>query len=120
MIRPLLAFFLRQTALAATALVGLLLLAEILAPSSVLPFFNLHAVILLVLALHAAVLALPSDELGSLPGRLALATPCAILLVFTVWVALAGAGNSAMLLVFGVCVLIVSFSIAIVQAYAKY
>ena len=113
MILPWLSYLLRQTALAGTALVALFLLAEILAPGSVLPFLNLHAFVIGTLTLHGLVLATPPESSEGVASRIMTVIPLALLLLVAVRFALWGAGNSAMLLGFAITILIVSFGIVI-------
>ncbi len=92
------AYFIRQAAYAFTIVAGLLLLAEILLPGSVLPYFNLHALVFAVLTLHVAVISFPSDEAGHIAIRLSVLIPCALLLVAAVLLTIWGGSASAMLL----------------------
>jgi hypothetical protein len=120
MIQSWLSYLLRQTALAGTVLVVLFLLAEILAPGSVLPFLNLHAFVIGTLVLHGLVLAAPSETSEGIVTRMITVIPIALLLMVAVWFALWGAGNSAMLLALAVSAIVVGFGVAIVQSYAKH
>ena len=90
-------YFMRQAAYAFTFVAGLLLLAEILLPGSVLPFFHLHALVFVVVVLHLGVLAFPVEG-GHLATRLAVLIPlgllCLAAVFFTVW----GGSATAMLL----------------------
>lgn len=115
MIQPWFSYLLRQTALAGTVTVVLFLLAEILAPGSVLPFLNLHAFVIGALVLHGLVLAFPSEASEGIVARMVTVIPIALLLVLAVWFALWGAGNSAMLLALAVSIIIVGFGCAIVK-----
>ncbi|MCR4256384.1 MAG: hypothetical protein NUW08_01620 [Candidatus Uhrbacteria bacterium] len=113
MIQSWLSYLLRQTALAGTVLVVLFLLAEILAPGSVLPFLNLHAFVIGTLVLHSLVLAAPSEASEGIVARMVTVIPIALLLFVAVWFALWGAGNSAMLLALAVSIIILAFAWAI-------
>ncbi len=113
-------YLLRQTAYAGTVLVVLFLLAELLAPGSVLPFLNLHAFVIGVLALHGIVIAIPSEDGRSPVARALVAMPIALALIAATWIALGDAGMSAALLALAVTVLIVSFAVAIMRSYAKH
>lgn len=108
------AYFLRQAAYAFTLVAGLLLIAEILLPGSVLPFFNLHALVFAVVVMHLGVLAFPAAQ-GHLATRLAVLIPlgllCLAAVFFTVW----GGSVTAMLL----SAALVAVMIGIVVASAK-
>ncbi len=120
MIQSWLSYLLRQTALAGTVVVTLFVFAEILAPGSVLPFLNLHAFVIGVLALHGLVLAFPTESQEGIVSRMITIIPIVILLLVAVWFALWGTGTSAMLLAFAVSIIIISFGIAISRLYAKH
>ncbi len=117
---PWILYLLRQTAYAGTVLVVLMLLAELLAPGSVLPFFNLHALVIGTLALHGIVLAVPSGDGRSPVARALVAMPIALALIAATWIALGDAGMSATLLALAATVLIVSFAVAMMRSYAKH
>ncbi|MCK9360727.1 hypothetical protein M0Q28_00665 [Patescibacteria group bacterium] len=108
------AYLIRQAAYAFTVVAGLLLLAEILLPGSVLPFFNLHALVFGVLALHVAVISFPSDTTGHFALRLGILIPCALLLAAAVLLTIWGGSASAMLL--SAAFLIVMIGIVVASA----
>jgi hypothetical protein len=120
MIQSWFAYLIHQSAYAGTALVIVFLLAELLAPGSVLPFLNLHALVVGVLVLHGAILVIQSQISGSLASRMAVVVSTSLLLLAAVWLLLAGAGKSAMLLALAVSIIIVAFATAIIHSYAKH
>ncbi|MCC6563826.1 hypothetical protein IT087_02955 [Candidatus Uhrbacteria bacterium] len=114
------AYLIRQAAYAFTVVAGLFLLAEILLPGSVLPFFNLHALVFGVLALHVAVISGSPPHLegemqrGRLIGRLFVLVSCALLLAAAVFLTIWGGSASAML--FSVAFVMVMIGIVVASA----
>lgn len=107
-------FVLRQAAYAFSLVAGLLLLAEILLPGSVLPFFNLHALVFVVLALHVITLGIHVPHHASrITHRLMILIPIATLVCVTVILTVWGGSASAMLLFASLITILVGFSIAI-------
>ncbi len=92
------AYFIRQAAYAFTVAAGILSLAEILLPGSVLPFFNLHALVFAVLALHLFVISLPTEEGAHAVVRLGILIPAFLLLAVAVVLTIWGESASSMLL----------------------
>lgn len=91
-------YLLRQAAHAFTVVAGLLLLAEVLLPGSVLPFFNLHAFIFVVVLLHLVGMAFPDQAPAHLLQRLAVLIPVGLLLIAAVFFSIWGGSVTAMLL----------------------
>ena len=112
MILEWLRLLLRQATYALSMVTGLLLLGEILIPGLVLPFLNLHVLVVATLALN---LCLPtsSAEPSNKYLRLIPVLPVALMLIAYGALLLAGTGPSAMLLLGASIILIASVVIAI-------
>lgn len=112
----------RQTAYALTTVTGVLLIGEILLPGLVLPFLNLH---ILVMGTLGVDLFLPVIGTGGFDGtggfktrpypRALVILPIAVLLVVYVFFALAGNGVSAMLLTLAVGVMMLLVGWAVIK-----
>lgn len=105
-------YLLRQAAHAFTVVAGLLLLAEILLPGSVLPFFNLHAFIFGVVALHVVGMAFPGQAPANLIQRLAVLIPVGLFLIVAVFLSVWGGSVTAMLLSAAVIAVMIGIIVA--------
>lgn len=110
------AYFIRQATYAFTVVAGILLLAEILLPGSVLPFFNLHALVFAVLALHLMVISLPTDERAHVALRLAVLIPAFLLLAAAVLLTIWGESASSMLLSAAFVVVMIGIVVATIKS----
>jgi hypothetical protein len=116
MILEWLRLLLRQATYALSVVTGLLLLGEILIPGLVLPFLNLHVLVVATLGLPLF-FSPPQDEGETQRGRrwlrLIPVLPVALMLIAYGALLLAGTGPSAMLLLGASIILIASAVIAI-------
>lgn len=110
------AYFIRQAAYAFTVVAGILLLAEILLPGSVLPFFNLHALVFAVLALHLVVISLPTEEAAHVVVRLAVLIPALLLLAVAVLLTIWGENASSMLLSAAFITAMIGIVVAVIKS----
>ncbi|MEI7512774.1 MAG: hypothetical protein WCK01_04955 [Candidatus Uhrbacteria bacterium] len=99
-------FFLRQLTLALNCAVALLLIGEILIPGLVLPFVNLHLLIVGVLALNL----IPVEQPNRRPYA---AIPVGIMLIGYTFLLLSGQGPSAMMLGMAISTIVVVAALAI-------
>jgi hypothetical protein len=102
-------FLLRQLAISLVIVTSILLLSEILLPSSVLPYFNLHILILVTLFIAVAS---PMVEEKSRVMRYALCATLTALLLLYAWL-IFGMSASGLMLLAALAILLVGSTIAL-------
>lgn len=103
-------FSFRQIATALVLVTGILLLSEILLPSSILPYFNLHILVLVTLVI--AVMSPLIEEKSRL--RIILILPACILLLAYAWF-MFGASVSGLALFGALAILLVGLTAALIR-----
>ena len=102
-------FLLRQLAISLGIVTSILLLSEILLPASVLPYFNLHILVLVTITIAAIS---PTVEEKSRVMRYALCAALTALLLIYAWL-IFGTSISAIGLWIGLAILLVGVTIAL-------
>lgn len=106
----------RQTAYALTTITGVLLAGEILLPGLVLPFLNLHILVMGTLGVDLFLPVIGRGEATPRPyPRASVIFPIAVLLIAYVFFALVGNGVSAMLLTLAIAAMILLAGWAIIK-----